>query len=260
MSYFIDTHAHLFNPDFDQDRKETIDRAVAAGVRKIILPGIDSHSHEAMIRVAKEFPDVCYATVGVHPTSINDNSRWRNELQTVRQYLADSPIRFIAVGEVGLDLHWSTSSLTEQSQALIIQAQIAIDNDLPLILHVRDAWNEIFPLVEPFRKQIRGVFHSFQGTIRDYYQIKEMGDFAVGIGGYVTYKNSASAQVVQQIPLEDIVLETDSPYLTPIPFRGTRNESAHIPVIAAKIAEIKGVTVEEVMEKTTAKAEQIFRF
>lgn len=257
--YYIDTHAHLFDRQFDEDRPQTVARAVAAGVKKMILPSVDSHSHEDMIRMVRENEGVCFGAIGLHPTSINDNSRWREELKTVRKYLKESPIQFCAIGEVGLDLHWSTSSLSEQSQALAIQAQLAVEYDLPLILHVRDAWNEIVPLLEPLHGQIRGVFHSFQGTIGDYHRIKALGDFAVGIGGYVTYKNSTAPAVIEQIPLEDIILETDSPYLTPVPFRGTRNESAHIPVIAAKVAEIKGVTVEEVMNHTTARAERLFK-
>lgn len=255
---YVDTHAHIFDADFDADRAETIARAVAAGVRKIVLPAVDSRSHRAMIDTALQYPEVCRAAIGMHPTSVNENTKWREELQVVRNLLRDRPVEWCAIGEVGLDLHWSTSSLTEQCQALVIQMQLAIDYDLPLILHVRDAWNEIFPLLEPLHGQICGVFHSFQGTMKDYGRIKELGNFAVGIGGFITYKNSSMVKVVEQIPIEDIVLETDAPYLTPVPFRGTRNESAHIPVIAARIAEIKGIPVEKVMEATTARAQSIF--
>lgn len=255
---YVDTHAHIFDADFDADRAETVARAVAAGVRKIVLPAVDSHSHRAMIDTVRQFPEVCHAAIGMHPTSVNENTKWREELQIVRSLLRDRPVEWCAIGEVGLDLHWSTSSLTEQCQALVIQMQLAIEYDLPLILHVRDAWNEIFPLLEPLRGQIRGVFHSFQGTLKDYYRIKELGNFAVGIGGFITYKNSSMVRVIEQIPIDDIVLETDAPYLTPVPFRGTRNESAHIPVIAAKIAEIKGIPVETVMRATTERARHIF--
>lgn len=254
----MDTHAHLFDADFDTDRAETIARAVEAGVRRIVLPAVDSHSHRAMIDTVRAFPDICRAAIGMHPTSVNENTKWRDELQIVRNLLQDRPVEWCAIGEVGLDLHWSTSSLTEQCQALVIQMQLAIEHDLPLILHVRDAWNEIFPLLEPLQGQIRGVFHSFQGTVKDYQRIKELGGFAVGIGGFITYKNSSTAKVLEQIPIEDMVLETDAPYLTPVPFRGTRNESAHIPVIAAKIAEIKGLPVDAVMNATTARAQHIF--
>ena len=255
---YVDTHAHIFDADFDSDRAETVARALAAGVKKIVLPAVDSHSHRAMIDTVRQFPEVCHAAIGMHPTSVNENTKWRDELQIVRNLLKEPPVKWCAIGEVGLDLHWSTSSLTEQCQALVIQMQLAIEYDLPLILHVRDAWNEIFPLLEPLHGQIRGVFHSFQGTLKDYRQIQELGNFAVGIGGFITYKNSSTVKVVEQIPIEDIVLETDAPYLTPVPFRGTRNESAHIPVIAAKIAEIKGIPVEEVMRATTARAQSIF--
>lgn len=256
--YYVDTHAHLFDADFDADRAATMARAADAGVRKIILPAVDSRSHRALIDTAREFPDVCCAAIGMHPTSVNENTKWRDELQIVRRLLREPPVKWCAIGEVGLDLHWSTSSLTEQCQALVIQMQLAIEHDLPLILHVRDAWNEIFPLLEPLRGQIRGVFHSFQGTLKDYLRIKELGGFAIGIGGFITYKNSSTAKVIEQIPVEDMVLETDAPYLTPVPFRGTRNESAHIPVIAAKIAEIKGMPVERVRAATTERAAGLF--
>lgn len=258
FDYFVDTHAHLFDGDFDPDREQVIERAREAGVRKIILPAVDSRTYEALLKTADQFPDTCYPAIGLHPTSLNDNSRWRDELRLVREQLKTNRDRYCAIGEVGLDLHWSTSALCEQSQALAIQAELSIEYGLPLILHVRDAWNEIIPLLEPLQHQIRGVFHSFQGTIMDYHRLKELGDFAVGIGGFITYKNSTTAKVLEEIPLEDIVLETDAPYLTPIPHRGTRNESAYIPVIATKVAEIKGVTVEEVMEKTTRRAYSIF--
>lgn len=256
--YYADTHAHIFDADFDDDRADMIARAVAAGVKKIILPAVDSRSHEAMIRTVREYPDVCRAAIGMHPTSVNGNTRWRDELQLVRSMLKERPVEWCAIGEVGLDLHWSTTSLTEQSQALVIQMQLAIEYDLPLILHVRDAWNEIFPLLEPLRGQIRGVFHSFQGRLKDYDYIQELGNFAIGIGGFITYKNSPVAKVLESIPLENIVLETDSPYLTPVPFRGQRNECAHVSVIAAKLAEIKGVSIEEVMQATTKRANSLF--
>ncbi|WP_294599405.1 TatD family hydrolase [uncultured Rikenella sp.] len=255
---YVDTHAHLFDPDFDVDRAETIARALSAGVQRIILPSVDSRSHRALIDTVRAFPDVCSAAIGMHPTSVNENTRWREELQIVRQLLKEPPVKWCAIGEVGLDLHWSTSSLTEQCQALVIQMQLAIEYDLPLILHVRDAWNEIFPLLEPLQGQIRGVFHSFQGTLKDYERIASLGGFAVGAGGFITYKNSSAAKVFEHIPVENIVLETDAPYLTPVPFRGTRNESAHIPVIAARLAEIKGISVEAVRAATTARADSLF--
>ncbi len=253
----IDTHAHLFHSDFDADRPAMLDRAAAAGVRQFILPAIDSRSHAAMIRTAQQYPGVCWATMGVHPTSINE-CRLKEELQQVRDYLKEPPVRFVAVGEVGLDLHWESSTLSKQCQALVVQAQLALEYDLPIILHVRDAWNEVFPLLEPFRGRLRGVFHSFQGSERNYRQIKEMGGFAIGIGGYVTYKNAAIAQVLETVELDDILLETDCPYLTPVPYRGKRNESAYLPLIAERIAQIKGVTPARVAEATSARARELF--
>ncbi|WP_297830138.1 TatD family hydrolase [uncultured Rikenella sp.] len=258
VDYYVDTHAHLFDPDFDPDRAETLARASAVGVRQIILPAVDSRSHRALLDTVRAYPDMCRAAIGMHPTSVNENTRWREELQIVRQLLKEPPVKWCAIGEVGLDLHWSTSSLTAQCQALVIQMQLAIEYDLPLILHVRDAWNEIFPLLEPLQGQIRGVFHSFQGTLKDYERIATLGGFAIGVGGFITYKNSSVVKVLEQIPIENMVLETDSPYLTPVPYRGTRNESAHIPVIAARLAEIKGLSVETVRAATTARAAGLF--
>ncbi len=258
VDYYVDTHAHLFDPDFDPDRAETLAQASAFGVRQIILPAVDSRSHRALLDTVRAHPDMCRAAIGMHPTSVNENTRWREELQIVRQLLREPPVKWCAIGEVGLDLHWSTSSLTAQCQALVIQMQLAIEYDLPLILHVRDAWNEIFPLLEPLQGQIRGVFHSFQGTLKDYERIATLGGFAIGVGGFITYKNSSVVKVLEQIPVENMVLETDSPYLTPVPYRGTRNESAHIPVIAARLAEIKGLSVETVRAATTARAAGLF--
>ena len=258
VDYYVDTHAHLFDPDFDPDRAETLARASAVGVRQIILPAVDSRSHRALLDTVRAHPDMCRAAIGMHPTSVNENTRWREELQIVRQLLREPPVKWCAIGEVGLDLHWSTSSLTAQCQAQVIQMQLAIEYDLPLIHHVRDAWNEIFPLLEPLQGQIRGVFHSFQGTLKDYERIATLGGFAIGVGGFITYKNSSVVKVLEQIPVENMVLETDSPYLTPVPYRGTRNESAHIPVIAARLAEIKGLSVETVRAATTARAAGLF--
>lgn len=255
---YIDTHAHLFSPDFDADLDQTITRAREAGIGAIILPAVDSHSHDALLRTVRTYPDICYAAIGVHPTSVNEVCNWREELRIMRRLLKEQPVPFYAIGEVGLDMYWNSTNLSNQSQALAIQAQLSIEYNLPMILHVREAWNAIFPLLDPLAGQIRGVFHSFQGGLRDWEHIRDLGGFAVGLGGYITYKNSPVCKVIEQIPLEDIVLETDSPYLTPVPFRGTRNESSHIPVIAAKVAEIKGVSVEQVMEVTTARAKSIF--
>lgn len=255
---YIDTHAHLFSHDFDTDRDAVIQRAKEAGIKAIILPAVDSHSNADLISTAQAYPDICYATIGVHPTSVNEVCNWRDELKAVRRLLAEPPVKFYAIGEVGLDMHWNSTNLPNQSQALAIQTQLSIEYNLPLILHVRDAWTAIFPLLDPLQGRIRGVFHSFQGDLRDWQRISDLGNFAIGIGGYITYKNSPVAEVVKHIPLENITLETDAPYLTPVPLRGTRNESANIPIIAAKIAELKGVSIEEVMHTTTATARKIF--
>ncbi|MCC8088331.1 MAG: TatD family hydrolase [Rikenellaceae bacterium] len=257
--YFIDTHTHLFDERFDDDRADVIFRAVDNGVKNFILPATDTDTHEKVICVVREFPGICYAMMGLHPTSVNDNSRYRSDLQIVEKYLDDKPIDFIAVGEIGLDLYWSKDYLAQQEEALRFQLDLALKHALPVSLHVREAFAEIFRVLDDYAgKKLKGVFHSFSGTIDDYRRIKSLGDFKVGISGPVTYKKSPLPEVLEYIPLEDIILETDAPYLPPVPYRGKRNESAYLPLIARKIAEIKEVTVDIVAEATTANAKKLF--
>ena len=257
---FIDTHTHLYDEKFDEDRKAAVCRAVEAGVTRMILPAVDSASHEALSALAGMHPDHCFAAIGFHPTSVNDNPDFRQELALVEKILENPPLPLYAVGETGLDLYWSRGFLREQEEALRFQIELAIRYDLPVILHTREAFEEIIRVVSDYRsRRLRGVFHSFAGTVEQYRTMRELGDFRFGIGGVVTYKNSPVAQVVAGMDLQDIVLETDAPYLPPVPFRGKRNESAHIVYVAEKIAEIKGLPVEEIAQATTSNAEQLFR-
>lgn len=255
---FIDTHSHIFDTKFDEDFKEAMERAHSVGVTRQLLPAIDSESHAALLKRVEEHPGALFAAMGLHPTSVNDNPVWRDELEIVREYF-NSGRRFYAVGEVGLDLYWSRDFLSEQQEALKAQIEIAIDHSLPLIIHTRDAWSEMIELLKEYRgAALRGVFHGYSSTVEDYIALSEMGDFYVGIGGVVTFKKSTLAEVVAEIPLDRILLETDSPYLAPHPNRGKRNEPSYIPLIATKIAQIKDLSIEEVAEQTNRNAEALF--
>lgn len=259
----IDTHSHLYDGAFDADRADVMRRAAEAGVGRIYLPAIDSESHGAMLDMCGEYPDVCFPMMGLHPTSVNDNPAWREELALVEDFLARSADgsgpKFFAVGEVGLDLYWSKEFYERQLEVFDRQTELSLDYGLPLVVHVRDAWPQT---IDALRKRtgrgLQGVMHSFSGSYEDYLAIMECGDFYFGFGGVVTFKNGGLAPLVEQIPLSRIVLETDAPYLTPAPHRGKRNESSYLTLICAKVAEIKGVSPREVAEATTANALSVF--
>ena len=257
-----DTHSHLYEPEFDADREEALARAVGAGVERLLLPAIDSESHGRLFDLCRRHPQRCVPMMGLHPTSVNDNPRWREELALVEHYLAATPegiARFCAVGEIGLDLYWSRDFKAEQCEAFRRQIDLSLAYGLPVAVHTRDAWPETVALLREYRgRGVRGVFHAFSDTAETYRELKEYGDFAFGIGGVVTFKKSKLADVVREMDLCDIVLETDCPYLTPVPHRGGRNESAYVQFVCEKVAELKGLTPEEVAAVTTANAERIF--
>ena len=256
---YIDSHTHLYAEQFDADREEVIRRAVETGVVRMFLPAVDSGSHDALIALAREFPENCFAMMGLHPTSVNDNPAFRQELEQVERLLEQPPVKFYAVGEIGLDLYWSRDFLAEQEEALRFQIELALRRDLPVVVHTREAFDDMIRVFSDYRScGVRGIFHSFAGTPEQYRTLRALGDFRFGIGGVVTYKNSKVAEAVAGMELADIVLETDAPYLPPVPFRGKRNESAYVTYIAEKVAEIKGVPVEEVARATTANAARMF--
>lgn len=259
----IDTHSHLYEPEFDTDREEALTRAKAEGVGRLLLPAIDSESHERLFDLCRRHPGRCIPMMGLHPTSVNDNPRWREELALVERYLQTPPegIRgFCAVGEIGLDLYWSRDFCEQQTEAFRRQIDLALQHGLPIAVHTRDAWPETVALVREYRgKGIRGVFHAFSDGIETYRELKACGDFLFGIGGVVTFKKSKLAEVVRDMDLRDIVLETDCPYLTPAPHRGQRNESAYVHYVCEKVAQLKGLTPEEVAAATTANAERTFK-
>ena len=252
---FIDTHCHLYAEEFKDDYSAELKAAKRENVDAIILPAIDSQSHGKLFALADEESN-CYPLIGLHPTSVDDS--YREELTIVEQYLKSKKV--YGIGEVGIDLYWSTDYKRQQLEAFDYQIQLALKHNLPLVIHSREAFPEIFDVLMGYKGQpIFGVFHAFIGNIDTYNTIKTLGEFYVGIGGIVTFKNSGLANVVKEIPLERIVLETDSPYLAPTPYRGKRNVPSFVPLIAAKLAQIKTVTVSDVAGATTTNAKSIFK-
>ena len=255
----IDTHSHIYAEEFDSDRNEALERAWSAGIEALILPDIDSESRERMIALAEQHPDRCYAMAGLHPTSVNDNPRWREELDMVEQMLQHSPVKLCGVGEIGLDLYWSEEYYREQREALHSQIEMALQYNYPVVIHTRSAYKEMIDAIETYRgRGLRGVFHAWADSAETARKLERLGEFKFGIGGVVTFKNSGLDKVVAELPVELLLLETDCPYLTPVPYRGKRNESAYVEYVCRKIAEIHRTTPERVDAVTTATAKEIF--
>ena len=258
----VDTHSHLYEPEFDADREEAFARAVDAGVERLLCPAIDSESHGRLFDLCRRHADRCIPMMGLHPTSVNDNPRWREELDEAERLLQNPPEgigRFCAVGEIGLDFYWSADFRAEQTEAFRRQCRLALDLGLPIAVHTRSAWPEMTAIVEEFRGTgLRGVFHAFGEDAATYRRLKACGDFLFGIGGVVTFKNSKLAETVREMALDDLLLETDCPYLTPAPHRGERNESAYVVHVCNKVAELLGIAPEQVAAATTANAERMF--
>jgi len=255
----IDTHTHIYEAEFAGDLFDTVSRAEQAGVDGFVFPAIDSESYDRMVRTAGELPGKAFCCMGLHPTSVNGD--WEREMSFVREKMKEK--RWIAVGEIGLDGHWSREYMEQQKSVFREQMVMAWELNLPVIIHARDATEELFQILDSLRdeaKMPRGVFHAFSGSVETYRRLKSYGDFYFGIGGVVTYKNAQVAAAVERIPLEELLLETDAPYLTPAPFRGKRNEPSYLTFISQKIADLKGVEVEEVREVTTANAIRLFEF
>ncbi len=251
---FIDTHTHLFLPEFDADRNQVIENAIHNNVDKLLLPNVDNQSITALLELCKQYPENCFPMVGLHPTSVNEN--YKSELQNLENIIAKE--KFIAIGEIGIDLYWDKSFIIQQREAFIYQINLAKQHKLPIVIHARDSFKEIFSIMHnQLDDNLSGVFHAFTGTLDQAKQIIEWG-FKIGIGGIVTFKNSGLDKIVEQIDLNHIVLETDSPYLAPVPYRGKRNESAYLVKVAEKIAQLKNCSIFEVAETTTRNAKLLF--
>ncbi len=251
----VDTHCHLYLDDFKEDSPEVIRRAIDAGVEKFFLPNIDMAVVADMLALETAYPGQFFAMMGLHPCSVKEN--YLDELAVMREWLDKR--KFAAIGEVGLDFFWDTSFEKQQYEAFHTQADWAVQFGLPLVIHSRKSLDECISLVKEHQSgSLTGIFHCFSGTVEQAEKIIELG-FYLGIGGVVTYKNGGLEPVLQKIGLDRVVLETDAPYLTPVPFRGKRNEPAYLKYIAEKIALITGKNISEVAEITTANAERVFR-
>jgi len=251
-----DTHAHLYLDDFKKDIDKVIQRARENGVSRIFMPNLDSGSVDGMLDICKRYPGVCYPMIGLHPTSVKENFREELNRLDVRMQSGD----FIAVGEIGTDLYWDKTYLQEQQEAFSIQLKKAKAHGLPVVIHARDSFNEIFEVMDrEHGADLHGVFHSFTGNEQQVEKILSYG-FYIGINGIVTFKNAGLDRVVAAcIPLEKLLLETDSPFLAPVPYRGKRNESAYVKNVAEKLAEVYGITVGELAEVTTENAKALFK-
>jgi TatD DNase family protein len=250
----IDTHTHLYLEQFDEDRPEMIQRAIEKGITHFYMPSIDSNHIESMFQLEAQFPSNCFAMMGLHPCSVNEN--FEAELAIVEKYL--SKRKFIAVGEIGLDYYWDTTFVPQQKVAFVQQMEWAKHYKIPISIHCRESMDDAIELVSKTKtSDLNGVFHCFGGTIEQANKIIELG-FYLGIGGVLTYKKSGLDEVLKNIDLQHIVLETDAPYLSPVPYRGKRNESAYIYEIAKKLAEVKDVDISEVAARTTENAKKVF--
>lgn len=251
-----DTHAHLYLEQFDVDRDQMVQRAFDAGVKYMLLPNIDRNSAPKMLDLCDKYPDNLFPMIGLHPTDVKEN--FEDELQMISGYL--SRRKFYAIGETGIDLYWDKTHLKEQKAALRYQVQLAKDHGLPLVLHVRESFDEIFEVIDQMAdEQLTGVFHCFTGNLAQAQHAISLG-FKLGLGGVLTYKNSGLDKVAEALDSDHFVLETDSPYLTPAPFRGKRNESAYVRFVAERLAAIKKMTLEEVARITTTNAQRLFKF
>ena len=284
---FVDTHTHFYDEWLLPDAEAAVQRALEAGVGKMIQADVDSHERPAMWAVGNRHPGVIYQMLGFYPGSVTSDN-WRDELDLVyslaaqahhspasreatqggwgirpsgseTEWITNAPA-FVAIGEIGLDYHEGIAFKREQQEVLRLQLELAAKLDLPVNIHLRDAWEDLFRILEDCRHlQLRGNLHCFTASYEIYERARRCGEWSVGIGGVVTFKNAGLAKTLERIPLEHILLETDAPYLAPVPHRGQRNESAYLPLVAAKVAEIKGLSLQEVEERTTENAVKLFR-
>ncbi|MEN9743486.1 MAG: hypothetical protein RLZZ65_1291 [Bacteroidota bacterium] len=252
----IDTHAHIYAEEFDEDRSEMLQRAYSSGVGAILLPNIDVASIEPLEKLAAQDPK-CIPMMGLHPTYVKEN--WQQELATIEAQLFAAPDRYCAVGEIGIDLYWDKTFLSEQQEVFRLQIQWAKKLGLPIAIHVRKAFEELFTILdEEWTPELSGVFHCFSGSKEQVERIQKYQNFYFGIGGVLTYKNAGLAEVVAHIPLDRLLLETDAPYLSPVPFRGKRNEPAYMTEVVSKLHLCLGIPASEIEAATTANAITLF--
>lgn len=260
LMIYIDTHCHISDEAFSGEEEDYIRRAKEAGVSLMLQPDIDSSEREAMFSLVDRHPDALRPMIGLYPGSVGKD--WRTEIDKMLRFLEGWEARgdrkvVVAVGEIGLDYHEGKDSAEEQKEALEWQLDFAAERSLPVNIHLRDAMGDFLKIIRR-HKGLRGNMHAYSGSLESFQELQRLGDWYIGVGGVVTFKNAGLAEVVRNVPFDRIVLETDAPYLTPVPYRGKRNESSYIPLIATKIAELKGIPVEEVAETTTNNAKTLF--
>jgi TatD DNase family protein len=254
---FIDTHTHLFASEFKDDIDIVVKNAINGGVSKMLLPNIDSSTTNNMLQLCNKYPQHCFPMIGLHPCSVKKDNIDK-EISHVEEMLNKN--KFIAIGEIGLDLYWDKSTLSYQKVAFESQIKLAKKYQLPIVIHVRDSFNEAIEIVEKLNNEnLSGVFHCFTGNIQEAERIINLENFYLGIGGVVTFKNGGINKIINQISLDNIILETDSPYLTPTPFRGKRNESKYLVNIAQKMSEIYEIDINEIANKTSSNAINLFK-
>lgn len=250
----IDSHSHIYVNEFDTDRAAMLKRASDQGVKNVLMPAIDSSTHTAMLQAEKEFPEQCKSMIGLHPCSVKEN--YKDEMKIVEEYLSQR--KFVAVGETGLDFYWDLTFKEQQYSAFDQQIKWAIEYDTPVVIHSRNSTDECIEMIKQNQDgKLKGVFHCFSGNTEQAKKIIDLG-FYLGIGGVLTFKNSGLDAVIKNFDLNNIVLETDAPYLAPVPFRGKRNESSYLKYVVQKLAEIKEMDVEKVSEQTTLNAKKLF--
>lgn len=253
----IDTHSHIYQPDFDDDIENVINRAKAIGVEKILLPNIDVESIDRLHSLVTSHPRICIPMMGLHPTSVGES--WKSDLEVMKNLFEKKSFKYIAVGEIGVDLYWDKTYQHEQCLAFKEQLNWSIEYDLPVVIHSRDSNIETIDCVKDVgAKNLRGVFHSFAGTEEELERILELENFLLGINGVVTFKNSTLSTVLKKTDLSKIIIETDAPYLAPVPYRGKRNEPSYTKEIVNKLSEIYALSPDEVASITTKNAEKLF--
>ena len=250
--YFIDSHAHIYLEEFEADRQECVERARKAGIEQIFMPAIDSRTHAQMLEIEKKY-DMCKAMMGLHPCYVNEG--YRKELEIVESYLKER--NFIAIGEIGLDFYWDKTHIEQQYTVLHHQISLALEYGLPVVIHSREATDECIAVIQQY-PSLTGVFHCFSGTYQQALQIMEC-NFMLGIGGVVSFKNAGLDKVIEKTGIGNVILETDAPYLAPVPFRGKRNEPSFTKLVAEKLSDICGLELQDVAEITSRNAEKLFK-